>query len=69
MTNNQPNRNGGGSGNTYVNQGTSSPTSESTKVAVSVYHIKNVMFMYGKKMYDLFIVSSEKFFQFAGSKF
>ena len=64
MTNNQPRR-----WNTYVNHGTLSPISESTKVAVSVDDTKNKMFTYDKKMHDAFIVLSEKFLQFAGSKF
>ena len=69
MTNNQSDWNEGGRQNTHVKQSTPSPTLESTKVAVSIDDIKNAMFTYDKKMHEIFIVSSEKFLQFAGSKF
>ena len=69
MTNSQSNRNGGGRWNAHSNQGTSSPTSESTVVAVSVEDIKNLMFTFDKKMLDKYIVSSERFLMYAGSKF
>ena len=39
MTNSQSNWNGGGRRNAHTNQGTASPTSESTEVAVSVKNI------------------------------
>ena len=69
MTNNQSNRNGGGRQNSHVNQGTPSPTSESTEEAVSVEDIKDAVFTFVKKMLDTYIVSSEKFLMYAGSKF
>ena len=61
MTNNQSNRNGGGRQNTHVNQGTHSATSESTKVDMRVKDIKDVMFMYDKKILNVYVVSSEIF--------
>ena len=69
MTNNQSNRNGEGRQNTQTNQGTPSPTSECTAVAVSVDNIKNVLFTYDKKMLDNYIVSLERFLMYAGAKF
>ena len=48
---------------------TTSPTSECTKITVSVDDIKNAMFTYDKKMHDISIVSYEKLLQFTGSKF
>ena len=69
MTNNQSNRNGGGRWNAQTNQGTPSPTSKSTAVAVSVEDIKNSMFTFDKNMLDNYIVSSERFLMYAGSMF
>ena len=69
MTNSQSNRNGGGRRNSHANQGTPSPTSEHTKIAVSVDDIKDAVFMYDKKMLDTYLVSKEKFLHFSGSKF
>ena len=65
MTNNRLNQNGGGRLNSHLNQGTPSPTSESTEVAVSVEDIKNAMFTYDKKMLNVYIVSLEKFLMYA----
>ena len=69
MNNNQSNQNRGGCRNTRTNQGTPSPTSESTAVAVSVEDIRNLMFTFDKKMLDNYIVSSERFLMYAGLKF
>ena len=68
MTNNQLNQNGGGRQNIYANQETPNSISESTKVAVSVKDIKDAMFTFDKKMLDTYIVSSEKFLMYTGSK-
>ena len=69
MTNSQSNRNMGGRWNAQTSQGTSSPTSEDTAVAVSVEDIKSFMFTYDKKMLDNYIVSSERFLMYARRKF
>ena len=69
MTNNQLNWNEGGRRNAQTSQGIPSPTSESTEVTVSVEDIKMFFFTYDKKMLDNYIVSSERFLHFPGSKF
>ena len=69
MTNNWSNGNGGGLWNAHANQGTSSPTSESTEVAASFEDIQSLMFTFDKKMIDTYIVSYEKFLMYADSKF
>ena len=69
MTNSRSNRNGGGCRSSQANQGTTSATPERTEVAESVDDIKGAMFTFDKKMLDNYLVSSEKFLDFAGSKF
>ena len=69
MTNSRSNRNGGGRQNAQTSQGTSSLTSEDTKVTVSVEEIKGFVFTYDKKMLDNYIVSLERFLMYAGLKF
>ena len=60
MTNNRPNQIEGRRQGTYGNHGTPNPTSESTKVAVSVKDIKNAMFMCIKELNNTYIISLEK---------
>ena len=69
MTNSRSIRNGGGRRNAQTSQGTSSLTSEDTKVTVSVEDVKSFLFTYDKKMLDNYIVSSERFLMYAGAKF